>query len=141
MPGRTTLALLFLLTASGCLMLPLPSRHTGGPVFSREALAFLDLPNTTRIDVLESLGEPAIEVTDPGVLVYTSETTSRVLVIPNGDLDPDAKVTVEDGGKFERVLFVGYDAHGYIIAHEVHHASNANLRSECVKWRQGVGEK
>ncbi len=81
-----------LLFAAGCVV-PIPPKITG-PVFSRDALAFLNLPDTTRGDVVASLGKPLIEVQNPGVLVYVSETTRQSwdfipIILPNFDDDSE----------------------------------------------------
>jgi hypothetical protein len=67
---------------------------TTGPVFSRDALVFLNFSSTTRGDVVASLGTPLIEVQKPGVLVYVSETTRRSwdfipIILPDLDDDSD----------------------------------------------------
>ena len=125
---------LMLPLVSGCLIVPLPSKVTHGPQFSREALAFLDAPGTTRGDVLESLGSPLIEVRDPGTLVYVSEISGRALVI-DPKIEPDTPPRVESAVSRESALFVAYDARGLVIAHETVLSSPEDLKSACMEWR------
>ena len=146
---RIVVAGLLIFCISGCVLVPLPSRSSG-PNFSKEALAFLDFRGTTRADVLESFGEPVIEIHDPGVLVYLCEVTPRTLVIPM-DIDlggqktienPEGKTTimmghpyVDRGPSEERTLFIAYDEHGYVFAHQIRMADLYALKSDCRAWR------
>lgn len=147
---------LLVFCTSGCLLVPLPSYRSSGPNFSKEALTFLDFPDTTRADVLATLGEPVIEMHDPGVLVYLCEMTQRTLVIPM-DIDSDGRDCnksqegkptlemdhsyVESGPSDERVLFIAYDEHGHVFAHEIRTADQYALKSDCRAWRLGKREK
>jgi hypothetical protein len=152
-----------LLFAAGCVM-PMPPKTTG-PVFSRDALAFLNLPGTTRGDVVASLGTPLIEVQNPGVLVYVSDTTRRSwdfipIILPDladwGDdsfptfdheRNPPLPVTVDayhgvdEGPTTEKALFVAYDEHGHVFAHKICGVNRATLLSASVQWRRDEGKK
>ena len=140
-----------LLLAAGCI-LPMPPKVTG-PVFSREALAFLDLPDTKRSDVVASLGTPVFEVQNPGVLVYISETTQRSwdvvpIILPDFDDSGQPILDVEDvyhgvdeGPSKERALFVAYDEQGHVFAHKICGVNQATLFSASVQWRRSEGKK
>src|SRR5438874_13816857 len=102
-----------ILGVTGCFVVPLPSKPSTGPRFSKEALAFLDQPGTTRAEVLASLGRPLFDISDTGALIYVSEKTSRAAVIPYqvhgiGLVQP----SVIDGPSTERALFIAYDKRG-----------------------------
>jgi hypothetical protein len=155
---------LVLLFTGGCTV-PLTPKVTG-PVFSREALAFLNLPDTMRGDVVATLGTPLIEVQNPGVLVYVSETTRRSwdfvpIILPDLDnwgedsfpklnnepasafppLTVDAYHGVDEGPTTEKALFVAYDEHGHIFAHKICAVNQSGLLSESVQWRLNEGKK
>jgi hypothetical protein len=130
------------LGVSGCLSLPWPAKLSTGPRFSREALAFLDQNGTTRTDVLASLGKPIIEMSDPGELIYVSETTSRTVDIPYQvyGIGPDGPASVTDGPSKGQALFIAYDKHGSVFAHKIRAVDSAGLESACLKWRLGLTE-
>lgn len=139
MKCRICLLLILSVFVGGCVI-PLSPELTDGPNVSRQSLAFLDQPGTTRGDVLASLGPPAIEISNPGALVYISESISRDLFIPYPGI-PHTRATIETGpDTSERALFVAYDAHGYVLTHKIHKVNWANLQSDCLKWRRGVKE-
>jgi hypothetical protein len=130
--------------AGGCVV-PLPSKVSGGHKYSKEEIAFLDLPNTTREEVLSTLGEPLVEV-PPGVLLYAWETTRRVQVTPlvpeeMGGVHLDAHPTVANGDPREWGLFVAYDERGYVTAHEVRRIGTAGFTQACVEWQQSRAQK
>jgi hypothetical protein len=160
------LVCLVLLFTGGCTV-PLAPKITG-PVFSREALAFLNLPDTTRGDVVASLGAPLIEAQNPGVLVYVSDTTPRTwdvipFILPNLDDSEDPFSTLTDkhghtlfppppatldvytgvgeGVTKEQALFVAYDEHGHVFAHKICAVNQAALLSASVQWRLSEGKK
>ena len=131
---------LLMLSVSGCLFVPLPSKYYSGPQFSRDALAFLDQAGTTRVEVLATLGEPLIELNDPGVLVYVSQRTPQTLYIPNTDVFPDAQIRVVDGSVEGRALFIAYDENGFVFAHEIQPDGVTDLRASCWTWRRQLTE-
>lgn len=136
----TSLCALSVLICSGCLIVPLPDRHTYlGPLLSRESLAFLDLPDTTRNDVLSSLGEPWIEVKEPGTLIYISGMKPTFLVVPAVDSHRLAKVEGLEAD--EMALFVAYDAQNHVFAHHVQDGGEYELRAAALAWRRTVREK
>ena len=65
----------------GCVVVPIPGKVTSGHQHSSEALEFLRSPDTTREEVIASLGPPLLEVPESGVLLYAWEKTSRFLII------------------------------------------------------------
>jgi len=127
--------------AGGCVVVPLPSTVSGGHRFSKEEIAFLDLPSTTREEVLATLGEPLVEV-PPGVLLYAWETTRRVQVaplVPEG-VHLDAQPTTVNSDPREWGLFIAYDERGYVTAHEVRRIGTAEFTRACVEWQQSKAQ-
>ncbi len=139
---------------------------TTGPVFSRDALVFLNFSSTTRGDVVASLGTPLIEVQNPGVLVYVSETTRRSwdfvpIILPDLDnwgedsfpklnnepasafppLTVDTYQGVNEGPTTEKALFVAYDEHGHVFAHKICAVNRVGLLSASAQWRRDEGKK
>ena len=118
-------------------MVPLPSKVSSGNQFSGEELDFLNLPNTTRDDVLASLGQPLIDLHDPGVLLYVWWKTSRTLFVPPGkvgDVDLGTHASVEHSDQ-EWGLFIAYDQGGHIVAHQVRKLDTGESEKACVEWR------
>jgi hypothetical protein len=131
-----TLSCLISLTCfAGCVIVPLPDRHTYlGPLLSRESLAFLDLPETTRDDVLSSLGEPWLEIKEPGTLIYISGMKPTFLVVPAVDSHQLAKIEGLEAD--EVVLLVGYDADAHVLGHRVQPRDERDLKSVGLAWRR-----
>jgi len=131
---------LLVFAVSGCVVVPLSSKQVTGAPFSREALAFLDQPGTTRIDVLSSLGKPLFEMSEPGALIYVSERISRTYVIPYQvyGIPLSQESGVVDGPSTTKALFIAYDKMGNVTAHEVRVVEPTALESECLKWRLGL---
>lgn len=130
--------LLFCLLAIGvseCIAVPLPSRVTIGYKFSKEALAFLDDPNTTRQEVVSALGAPLIEIRDPGVLVYVWEVTERSYLIPISEMFPGNSEVV-NGPAQEWSLFIAYDRTGHVCGHDVRKLNTGELRKAALEWRR-----
>jgi hypothetical protein len=128
-----------LMSCVGGCIIPLPSKVTAGHEYTEEGIAFLNLPNTTREEVLSTLGEPLLEVSSPGVLLYAWETTSRTQVSPPdnvGGIQLHAHSFILKGDPCEWGLFVAYDERGYVTAHEVRKIGTAELDQACVEWQQ-----
>ena len=124
----------------GCVV-PLPSKVTGGHRYSKEEIAFLDLPDTTREEVLSTLGEPLVEV-PPGVLLYAWETTRRTEVVPPEEIGGvHLEPTIANGDPREWGLFIAYDERGYVTAHEVRKIGTAEFTRACVEWQQSRAQK
>jgi hypothetical protein len=66
----------FLVALCGCIVGK--KFVAGGPNFSPEALAFLNMKDTTRVDVLSTLGLPSWESTNSRVILYLSSTATHV---------------------------------------------------------------
>lgn len=133
---------LLLLSASSCV--PIPSKVSSGQNYSKETLAFLDSPNTTREDVIESLGPPYLEVQDSKVLLYVWETTSRSLLlypdkIHEGELVVDAKKV--DGNSQTWGLLIAYDSRKVVSVHEVRKIGSEGLEALCVEWGRKVNTR
>jgi hypothetical protein len=131
-------AFVVIVCAAGCVV-PLPSKVTAGHKYSKQEIAFLDLPNSTRAEVLSTLGEPLVEIGSPGVLLYTWEKTTRVKVYPPDDIGGvhlDAHPSTIKGDPQEWGLFIAYDERGYVTAHEVRRIGTTELTEACVQWRQ-----
>lgn len=126
--------------AVGCVV-PLPSKVTSGHRFSKEEIAFLDLPNTTREEVVSTLGEPLVDV-PPGVLLYSWETTRRTEVVPPEEIGGvHLHPSIVNGDPREWGLFIAYDEGGYVTAHEVRRIGTAEFTRACVEWQQKKAQK
>jgi hypothetical protein len=124
------------LCGGGCIV-PLPAKVTSGYYYSSEALAFLDLPDTTRDQVVASLGPPLVEVADSGVLLYAWEKASRFLFIypagySHGGMETAA--STQRGDPQAWGLFIGYDEKGLVTAHEVRKIGTESLTEACLNW-------
>jgi outer membrane protein assembly factor BamE (lipoprotein component of BamABCDE complex) len=142
-PSRTILACVLILLCGGCVV-PLPSKVSAGHQYSRDALAFLDLPDTTREDVVASLGPPLIESRDARVLFYTSETTGRTLFIPPqgiGEVHWEANSKIEHGSPQEWGLFIAYEEHSLVSAHEILKIGTDEMEQRCVDWQHTLAAR
>jgi hypothetical protein len=130
---------LVMLWVSGCVV-PEPLKVTAGHEFPKEGLAFLDLPNTTRQEVLSTLGDPLLDVPGPGVFLYTWETTRSydVSVLPDeiGHLKMHPSPIVVDANPRRWGLFIAYDERGYVTAHEIRKIGPTGLAQACIDWKQ-----
>ena len=137
---ETAHVLLLMLCLGGCV-LPHPSMVTSGHKYSTKEIAFLDLPGTTREEVLSTLGEPLLEVPSPGVLLCVWEVTPRhEVVLPDevGGVQLNTQPVVVNRTPHEWGLFIAYDELGYVTAHEVRRAGTAALSQACIDWRQSL---
>lgn len=126
-----TLAFVFVLNATGCVI-PEETKVTGGHKYSKGSLAFLDLPGTTREEVIASLGPPLLESRDSRTLLYAWETTSRwVSVYPEAHFRHPR----------EWGLFIAYDERGFVSAHEVRRVGVDTLEEACSEWSHDRNEK
>ncbi|MDB6111869.1 MAG: hypothetical protein JWR69_3619 [Pedosphaera sp.] len=130
-----------LLSICGCLMavVPVGSRTSSGVKYSAEALAFLDLPGTTRDEVVASLGPPLLESQETRTLVYEWERTERqasFIIVPDwiAPLVEDANGSVTDGASHQWALLVAYDVRGVVSAHKVRQLGTRTLEEECADW-------
>jgi hypothetical protein len=136
------LACALILSICGCVIpLRLRSRTTAGVKYSAQALAFLDLPGTTREDVIASLGPPLLESKETRTLVYEWERTERhalIVMVPHevAPLFEDAHGSVTDGASHQWALLVAYDTRGFVSAHEVRQLGTGTrtLEEECSDW-------
>ncbi len=72
-----TFTVILLFTLAGCLVAPVPSfghKVASGKRIQAEDLSFVQPGETTRDDVVKSLGEPWAHYQDLGVMVYYWET-------------------------------------------------------------------
>src|SRR5258706_16240498 len=83
----TSLVCLLMLCVNGCI--PLGEKVTLGYKFSPEALDFLNSSNTTRDDVVATLGPPFLEMYDSRVFLYIWKTQSKYLVAELHYIDAD----------------------------------------------------
>jgi hypothetical protein len=138
---------LFAILLCGCLMIPLPTKQTSRHAYSKEAIAFLDLPDATRAEVLSTLGPPVSELTDVGVLVYTWELTSRFLVVyPSGidaretarqnDLVLEGDAAKVSGASQMWVLFIACDHEGKIVGHQISKLNSGDTEQEGRAWHR-----
>lgn len=133
-PYRILPVCLFLIGTTGCII-PLPSKTTSKYRYTREETAFLDLPHTTREDVVSSLGLPSAEVHSPAALLYTWQTEGQFFYIP-----PPAPAVFDSHSSVEGTklrnwgLFIGFDQNGFVSTHEVRELGNQYPQSACEKW-------
>src|SRR5580704_9317091 len=70
--------------AAGCYM-PMPDKVSAGHRFTKEEIALLDTPNTSRAEVIANLGPPLLESTNTHTLIYEWDQTVRgFALIPYG---------------------------------------------------------
>jgi len=135
---RIYISCLLVLTVSGCTI-PLGSEVSLGPPISGDSLAFLGQAGTTRADVLTLLGEPLIEIKNPGALAYVSEMTYQYLnfnmPIPLPYCSTPITTSVDNEPGKEYVLFIAYDEHEYVFAHQIRVLKSEDLKSACMRWR------
>ena len=139
---KTTHLILLVLCVGGCV-LPYPSKVTSGHKYSTKEIAFLDLPGTTREEVLSTLGEPLLEVPGSGVLLYVWEVTPRhEVVLPDevGGVPVDNQHVIVNRTPREWGLFIAYDELGYVTAHEVRRVGTSALSQACIDWRQSLSK-
>jgi hypothetical protein len=135
------LSCVLLLCCGGCIV-PIPGKVTSGQKYSSDALHFLDLPDTTREDVIASLGPPLIEVPEARVLLYSWEKTSRQLVIAPDALKPEGQKkdsAIDYGESQQWGLFIGYSEQGLVRVHQVQKIGTSGLAEACVKWATSKG--
>jgi hypothetical protein len=118
--------------------MPVPPDVTAGHKFSKEETAFLDSPNTTRQEVLSTLGDPLLEVLNSRVLLYHWETESLIAIPRTGDVGGD---TWNRADPREWGLFIAYDERGYVTAHEVRRIAASGLTEACIEWQQSKTRK
>jgi outer membrane protein assembly factor BamE (lipoprotein component of BamABCDE complex) len=133
-------ALALALGAGGCV-LPEETKVTAGHKYSRESLAFLDLPGTTREEVIASLGPPLLESRDSRTLLYVWETTSRWLLIPPQGPDVGGEPLfetqpIQHHHPREWGLFIACDERGIVSAHEVRRVGVGTLEEACAEWNR-----
>jgi hypothetical protein len=113
------------------------SKISSGHKNSQEALKFLDLPNTSREEVIATLGSPIQESADSRVLLYSWETTSRyIFVYPNGIHHDEVSTgsSVVEGSSDRWGLFIRYNEQGFVTAHHVREIGTNDLEQACVRW-------
>lgn len=123
-----------IICAGGCVI-PLPSKVTQGEQFCPAALAFLNATNhTTRDEVVATLGEPVIELSEPGVMVYVWEITDRdYIMLPECFHEAPH---VENGRAQQWGLFIAYDRDKRIFAHETRELDKLNSQEAARVWRR-----
>jgi hypothetical protein len=141
----TLLSLLPVLGGVGCIALGVPTgkETVSGPNHSNEALAFLDLPGTTREEALSSLGPPTLEFHDSRVLAYVCQSGTKWLgavVVSDPIITHTATGAVGQGvsNGAQWVLLVAYDQNGLVYAHKVSRLGNHSLQDECIEWEHSV---
>ncbi|HTQ51829.1 MAG TPA: hypothetical protein VMJ12_14050 [Candidatus Acidoferrales bacterium] len=127
---------LWLVLLSGCAI---PNRTDvfQGQVYSKGALAFLDIKGTTRAEVISTLGTPAWESKNSRVLLYVSETALHwtgfafvPVLFPQDSNDWLGSKPVSISGDDEhkwRVLLVAYDERGFVTSHMIRKVGNHSL--------------
>jgi len=144
----TLLSLLPVLGSVGCIAVGVPTGKVtvSGPNYSDEALAFLELPGTTRGEAISSLGPPTLEFHDSRVLAYVCQSGTKWLgavmvsdpFITHKTTGAAGQAVAEDA---QRVLFVAYDQNGLVYAHKVSRLGKHSLRKECIKWERSLRQK
>jgi hypothetical protein len=117
------------LGTGGCLI-PIGSKVSDGHHYSKEALAFLELPGATRNEVIASLGEPLYESLETRTLVYVWYEKPRYVSVP---LD-GTETEVVSGSPVEWALFIALNEQGAVVAHEERYIGSRDLKAECAKW-------
>jgi hypothetical protein len=128
---------LLVICTTGCVI-PLPSKTISQHRYTHEEIAFLDLPRTTRAEVVSSLGLPSAEVRGPSALLYTWETEGRFYYIPPpAPAALDSHSSVEGAKEHNWGLFIAFDQNGCVSAHEVRKLGNQDPQRACEKWALG----
>jgi len=120
-----------LIGATGCLV-PLGHKTTLGHRHSAEALALLDLPDTTRDDVLAELGPPLWESHELRILFYLWEDSLEWYVIPPAELGLHPGKSTSHPQRWG--LFIAYNEHGVLSAHEVCPIGRESPEEACAHW-------
>ena len=132
-------------------IIPIKADITAGHKYSGNAIKFLDAPDTTRKEVIATLGPPLMDSRASRVLLYTWQRTLRIvpfqLVCKDRDRFTGVETTtpvssqkavgstVQDWG-----LFIAYTDDGFVCAHEVRRIGTSGLEDECVTWRRILGK-
>lgn len=135
---------LFLVVWLGGCMIPLPDKVSSGHMYTKDALAFLDLPGTTRKEVVETLGQPLLESTAARTLIYEWELTHRSLFVPPdkiGSVELGLKPETIKGDSYRLCLFIAFDDQSVVRAHAVRNVGTKNLEDACSEWQRGMGKK
>lgn len=138
----SVVAMVLILVNGGCVI-PLGSRLTAGQEFSKETIAFLDLPGTTRNEVIATLGLPIVDSQETRMLVYVKEKTQRYAVTTPEEVQI-GEVQIPLGGReiefngpsTSWALLIAYDERGIVCAHEVRKMELRSLETQSSKWRQ-----
>ncbi len=141
------LAALPLLASAGCVgvAVPLGKETVSGPNYSKEALAFLDVPGTTREEALSYLGTPTLESPDSRILAYVCQSGTRWAgagVVDNPIThqgSAGAGQIVAEGAV--RILLIAYDENGHVYAHKVSELGDHSLQEECDAWYRSLHPK
>ena len=126
---RTLSLWLLLVGLNGCII-PLGHKTTLGHKPAQEALAFLDLPVTSRDDVLSSLGQPFWESAELRIMLYVWETSLEWYVHPPKPFEPGK----ENSHTKRWGLFISYSERGIVSAHEVRGIDALSPEKACVEW-------
>lgn len=131
----------------------IPSKVTlRGPNLSSESLNFLNIKDTTRNEVISTLGIPTWESTNSLVLLYVSTTAthwSGVIFEPvfyedNSDVGIKAERVHGNDNQQLKALFIAYDERGFVKSHAVkdiaiyHHRDFEVL---CEQYAQGIAKR
>ena len=124
-----------------------------GANLSPEALAFLNLKDATRSEVLSTLGPPSYESTNSQVLLYFSSTATHVhgfVLVPH-DYDSSDKTLKlraakinEDDNEQLHALFIAFDERGLVKSHAVQQIGFYNHRDWddlCAQYAQGIAKR
>jgi hypothetical protein len=134
------LCCLLILCSHGCLIVPVPqgNKLTAGYEYPKEGLAFLNLPDTTREEVVATLGPPTFESGSAKTLLYVWEKTSKwelnyymlsyPTCVPLGNEPVNGKQRLWG-------LFVAYDEKGLVSRHEIRTINpSSTLEAACLAW-------
>ena len=135
-PVQTLVLCGLLLALTGCLI-PVGTKVTGGYHYSKEALAFLDQPGTTRAEVVATLGPPLLESSSTRTLVYAWQEIPKYLFLPSVKASgtPDGMhVNMIKGSPDQWALFIALDEQGIVLAHEDRYVATRSLEQECHAW-------
>jgi len=142
------LLLILVLGGVGCIPVgigfPIGKENLMGPSYSKDALAFLDLPGATREEAISTLGPPTLELRDLQILAYVCQSgTKWWSAVGYADLTSNEIKIIESGQSVDnnqplRALLVAYDQRGMVSAHKVCRLGEGSLEGVCLEWSRSL---
>jgi hypothetical protein len=133
---------LIIFAVAGCVI-PMGKKVTAAHKFSKQEIAFLDLPDATREEALASLGPPFWEAHDSRVLLYLWETSFEWQVSPPdhiGSLAWTARPSTVRTDPRRWGLFVAYDSRGRVCSYEIRLVGDGTLEEACSRWAKTLAK-